>query len=419
MGGVFEHVMDTTHYAAFYDAVTTAYHIIQNYRVKGTIVARYGKPAHRALESMVQDVAKQGRREASAFKAVEPLLRDARATVTAAFFGGRVLTLVDTALGGIATAASTVSPGAIMDGMKAVLANPSIMATSTVLKDRGLTFTRELEEQQAILSDPTIDPRRRLLALSTTTLMWPLGRVQQWIDTAVWAGTYAQLAKSGVTDVEELARRADAAVTTLSPVGTMHGMSQFQRGNEFEKSLTAFMSWTVPIISNSWRLWNQGRRGKGYADLVQYTVLAAMMPSLIAAFLRQETPDEDDDWPDITKWTIATFMLDPYFGGVPMFNALGKLVKGDGLEHSLATDMVAGSAAKGAVAVFDVITGEKDLDELTGSEINGMLMMVSAGSVLTTGLALPVSQVGEAVKWFHVSGGDIDDIRDLLKTVDK
>jgi hypothetical protein len=400
--------MDTTHYAAFYEPVVAAYHIIQNYRVKGAIVSHYGDQVHRALESMVQDVAKQGKREGGALKPYEPILADARATVTTAFFGMKALTILDTFFGGVTTSLSTVSPRAFFTA----LSLDSPVRDSVVLEGRRKTFLRELAEQEAILSNPQTSPRRRLLALSTRALMFPMGVVQERIDSMVWHATYAQAVLDNVADP---VRHADAAVTTLSPTGTQHGMSMVQRGNEMEKSLTAFMSWTLPVLSNSWRLYNAGKRGQGYGRLVQYTILASVLPSLIAAVLRDEIPDDDDDdWIDFTRWAVADFMLAPYLGGVPVLNSAVPITKGQSISHSLAVEGLLTQSVKGAVAVFDVLSGEKDLDDLTKSDINGMLMLVSGMSVMVGGVALPVSQTNELIQ-LATHWDELDDLRDLLR----
>lgn len=237
-----------------------------------------------------------------------------------------------------------------------------------------------------------------------------IGLAQMGVDLPTWWGAYAQaLGKTQGNETEAVAY-ADHVVRLTQGSGRTVDLSAVQRGGETLKLLTMFYSWfntmynLASLTANqSSRLWKAGERKAAVgraAGFLFWTWLMSQNVEILLDWIRDRTPDEDDDDDEWSKYLAGKY-FGFWAGMVPLGGrGLDALISGRPFEAT--------SAFKGG-DIFTNTVGElvKAATDEEG-EGEGRTKKITVNAVRTIGYAahLPTEPVAQILKeaWDYVDG---------------
>ena len=418
LGVLFEHLEEVAHYTTHYDAVTANWKLLHHAKVRDAIESTYGKPAWEALEHWVQHTARNGRPATAdiALRVADPLLREARTTLTIMTFGFRPGLWVDQ-LTGTLTAIGTVRPGIAMKGMANAIANVQsgmAMQESNLLSDRKRTWSREVSDMYARKDSRTQGPRAQLRNKIGMALMAPTGWFQLVVDHISWHIGRAEAIADGITDQAAIVRRADAKVTVTQGGGGLIDLAAVQRGGQLSKALTMYLAILLQMQNILWMYKQSAQRDGGLTGSSKFIYMAAlgvMGPAVLSGLMKGDEPEdlEPIEW---AKW-LSLLAMESTIGGVPVLGDVPAMFLSDISGNPITALTLIEKDVRGLKYLHQFLSGEKDLDDFTEGQLNAMVALIGTFTAMG-GVPLPVSQIADVT--YQITNPDRKE-RPVLDTI--
>ena len=285
------------------------------------------------------------------------------------------------------------------------------LTNSRELRDSKTTWNRELRELQTARTDPNVTARQRLRQQVSATLMMPMGFAQQMQNYIAWYAGYNQAQRMGQTEAESITH-ADITLRRSQGLNSPKDVAGSQRGGELHRTLMVAASWSVTFTGLLYQLTRQvgtpGRAGKAVA-MTSFLIGVMYGPRLLMDYWRQRLPSEEED----DSWT--QYLLAHTFGeltqGVPLVRETGGILMGMSPGGPLALSIL-DKDATGALLLGQLISGEKDVDDLSEAQLKAVLTLISTLSY-AMGVPLPINQLAE---WGNLALTDteLENFRDLI-----
>ena len=183
---------------------------------------------------------------------------------------------------------------------------------------RQMTLTREVMERAKGRT-----PDENLFAYGwnkqSDAGFWMMYKMDMWVAGCTWAASYNKSIAEGLSEQEAI-NKADRDVRQTQGSGSLLDMNAFQKGGEFKKMTTLFMSFFATMTNLLFEaLFETGRRAKrgeylsAAMHFTQQYFWIIILPSIGHTLLSGDGPEEDEDF---ARW-MATKLAAETFAGIP------------------------------------------------------------------------------------------------------
>ena len=296
-----DHISEVTHRLAYEEWIHDTNKILK--AAAGDIRQYYGNEVLEQLRATVNDVA-TGDIQARDWGA--KTLNHLRMGSTIVGLGYRFTTAA-IQVAGLAQSVVRVGPRYIGKGVSQFAKNPiqtveMVNEKSVMMKNRGLTFMREINEAMGVIRDG------KKMSVFKASFFWAIGKMQKSVDIPTWIGAYEKgLADLGYEAALNEAEReaidqkavllADQAVKDSQSHGQLIDLAKIQRGPAYKKIWSVFYSYfsaTYNLNVESYRkthFKNPIEFGEFLANFMILNTFPVLFSTLMYEALRPECDD--------------------------------------------------------------------------------------------------------------------------------
>lgn len=296
------HLEETIHFVAFYNAVKQVDRIIRNPRFRNIVSKTMGMEFYNELRPWLKDIANN---QAGSTKSDigEKWFRHVRQGTSIAYLALNLLSALKQQTG-VITALDAVKTKYMLSGIRKVYLSTNMKANiieafekSKILKPLQDSYDRDL---RIMFNEYKKNAATNYYHRGIELAMKPIALSQSLVNAAVWHGAFEESIEGGATEADAIAH-ADAIVRKTQGSGEIADLSPFQRGSEASKTMLAMGTYANLLYNR----FENAFKGASIADthkVVGRILLLTVAPSLAETLVRQlvnsVVPGDDNDLED-------------------------------------------------------------------------------------------------------------------------
>lgn len=403
-----QHVDNTTHYIAYYDAVRLTRKLLTRGNLASAIINRVGPEQYSVLERWISDLTSNGNTNTPTDFINEHVLRPMRNNTTIATLGLSMSTMLMQPLGVVNSVdALSRTAGKYNPGQGSLLLGEAYMeylggrskVVNAVLDD-SLEMARRLKglDQDVNVALKSIEGKKGVLrGFQRFTLMGITMMQFYSVDVPTWIAAKNKAISEGMT-YDDAVYSADSVVRMSQGSAEIKDLSQFQR-NPYFFPFTMFYSYFNVL----WNILAQsGQNIKSVKDAPQFAARMLILlgiPAFLESLMRQKEPPEDMDYISWMALQSGGYAV----SSIPVMRSFVGATEGFGFSLTPMDNY-------GKTIYEAITTMSKALDEGELDMGDAMDIYAGAGHVM----GLPVSQVKRTIKAsIELTGGADIGFRDF------
>lgn len=292
-----QHLNEVAHDLAFREAVMDTYKFLSDDRVREAIRSAVGPEYEKQTQVWLKAVANEWAIDRRGLEGVDKWLQAARANTAIVGMGFRVSTMLSQ-VAGFANSIQRLGTVDMAAGLRDFYKDPAGMAAfvrekSGEMRHRANDLERDIRLALKRMEgqDGNLDAVRRF-AFRGISLF------DAAVSLPTWMGAYNKGLKQGMTDADAV-YYADKMVRDTQGAGSVKDLSAIQRGGEALKLFTMFYSYFNVFYNRQRGIVRDARAADSfsdYMDVVAQSMWLMVIPTLLAAMLSGQGPEDDEEW---------------------------------------------------------------------------------------------------------------------------
>lgn len=325
------HLNEVAHDLAYREAVMDAYKFLSNDKVREAIRSAVGAEYEKQSLHWLKAVANEWAIDRRGLEGIDKFLQGARANTAIVGMGFRVSTMLSQTAG-FANSVQRLGSANMLRGMRDFYKDPMGMAAVVRGKSGEMRHRANDLERDIRLALKRLEGKNTALDNVRRFAFRGIALFDAMVSLPTWMGAYNDGLKQGMSEADAVAY-GDKMVRDTQGAGSVKDLSAIQRGGEALKLFAMFYSYFNVYYNRQRSLVRDARDADSfsdYMDVVAQGFWLMIVPTLLAALLSGQGPDDEEEW---WAWAVRNVGFG-VFSGIPwardVSNAISNQIAGKG-----------------------------------------------------------------------------------------
>jgi hypothetical protein len=386
------HLNEVAHDLAFREVVMDGYKFLSNDKVREAIRSAIGPEYEKQTLVWLKAVANEWAIDRRGLEGIDRFLQAARANTAIVGMGFRVSTMLSQTAG-FSNSVQRLGAANMLRGLRDFYRNPFAMKEAVHEKSGEMRNRANDLERDIRLALKRMEGKDTTLANVRRFAFRGIALFDAAVSLPTWMGAYNKGLREGMSEKDAVGY-ADKMVRDTQGAGSVKDLSAFQRGSEPMKLLGMFYSYFNVYYNRQRGLVRDFRSADSFSDYMNVVAEGfwlMVVPTLLAALLSGQGPDDDEEW-----WAWASRNVGfGVFSGIPWARDIAGAASNEiaGKNFGGAKLSPVQGIGEGTIKLF------KDAAKLVEGKETSKTSIKNTFNVAGLFMGLPLGQVGASTQF--------------------